>query len=126
MPKEVVAPKGSATAGSKWIETKVTFANTGSRSIWIYGYSKASPFYDIQTRRKKTAKWKNHGLLFCGTGVRLVEIKPSTKHSFLAALPEKYRGAQFRVILDFYTDKSAKKSKQATSASRPLATTKPG
>jgi len=36
--RQIVAPEGSATAGSKWIQFDATYQNTSGRSVWVYGY----------------------------------------------------------------------------------------
>lgn len=117
--KEITAPKGSATAGSKWIQMKVTCSNGGTRSIWIEGHSKATPFYAIQTRTGKSAKWSDYGVAFDGIP-NLYEIRPGSTLSFTVALPERYRESEIRVLLDYYTNNSAKDRQTATSAPKRL------
>lgn len=118
--KEILAPPGSATAGSKWIQVEVAYSNAGTSSVWVYGHSKKTPFYAIHTRPDESEKWSDYGILFDGIP-RLLEIRSGSKHSFTIALPARYRGSEIRVLLDYYTDKSAKVRRRATSAPTLLA-----
>lgn len=123
--KEIKAPPGSATVGSTWIETKVTYSNTGTQPVWIYGYSKTSPVYGIETRphvagKEKPAKWTEYGLGYCGTGLQVLKIDPGEKFPFSIALAEDYRGKDFRVSIGYYTDASAKRVFTSTSAVKRL------
>lgn len=98
---EIVAPAGSATAGSTWIETTVTYTNGSDHSIWVLGYSVDKPFYAIETRPASTEKWLDYELGFCGTGARDFEIDPGETHSFQVALPERFVNHEFRVLLSY-------------------------
>src|SRR5512138_2892957 len=72
--REIIAPPGSATAGSKWIEHAVTYTNKSERPLWIVGYAKTSPFSGIETRANEDGGWRKYGLYYCGTGAREFEI----------------------------------------------------
>ena len=97
----IIAPPDSATAGSKWIEHAVTYANKTDRSIWIVGYAANHPFSGIETRANEEGEWRDYGLGYCGTGAEMFEIAPGASYSFTAALPEKYVSQEFRVTLPY-------------------------
>lgn len=115
--QEIIAPLGSATEGSKWIEHVVTYKNTSNRTIWIVGYAETLPFAGIETRPNKTAEWTNYSLGYCGTGAQEFEIAPDASYSFTAALPERYVGDEFRILLNYRTQRSAMQWIEAVSQS---------
>jgi hypothetical protein len=118
--REITAPLGSATAGSKWIEHTVTYTNKSGHPIWIVGYSATHPFSGIETRAIDGRDWRDYGLGYCGTGAGELEIAPSTFYSFTAALPEKYVGQEFRVMLPYRTERGGQHWVQAASEARKL------
>lgn len=104
--KEITAPQGSATAGSTWIQFSVTYRNRSKKSVWIHGYSPDNVFYELETRSDEHGEWAAYGMGYCGTGAIRQEIRPGESHNFTIALPDRYRGNEFRVILDYYADTS--------------------
>ncbi len=113
--KETTAPQGSATAGSTWIQFAVTYLNRSKKSVWIDGYSPDNVFYELETRSAEHDEWAAYGMGYCGTGVTRHEICPGESHNFTIALPDRYRGAEFRVLLDYYADASQQASTRAES-----------
>ncbi len=99
--RSIVAPPGSATAGSRWIEHSISYKNTSKASVWIVGYAETYPFIGIQTRAKADEPWQDYPTGYCGTGAEAFEIAPGKAHTFIRALPEKYAGQEFRVSLPF-------------------------
>ena len=118
--REIIAPPGSATAGSKWIEHTVIYTNRSERPIWIVGYSETSPFSEIETRTNEDGEWRDYGLGYCGTGARDFQIAPNVSRTFTAALPEKYLGQEFRVMLPYRTARDSQQWVQAASQARKL------
>ena len=98
---DIVAPAGSATAGTKWLEATVTYTNTWDHPVWINGYSEVQPFHSLETRSSAGGVWVDYGLRFCGTGARDMRIDPGSAHSFKAALPERFASQEFRVLLPY-------------------------
>src|SRR5688572_2258321 len=119
--REIIAPPGSATAGSKWIEHAVTYTNKSERPLWIVGYSETSPFSGIETRANEDGEWRDYGLGYCGTGAREFEIAPNASHTFTASLPEKYVGQEFRVMLPYRKARDSQQWVQAASQARKVA-----
>lgn len=89
----IIAPPGSATAGSRWIEHTVSYTNKSGAPIWIVGYSETHPFSGIETRANETTGWRHYGPYYCGTGAREFAIAPDASYTFTAALPREVRGA---------------------------------
>ena len=118
--REIIAPPGSATAGSKWIEHTVTYTNKSNHSIWVVGYSETYPFSGIETRTNDAGEWRRYTLGYCGTGAHEFEIAPNASHSFPSALPETYVGQQFRVMVPYHTDHGAPRWVRAASEARLL------
>ena len=116
----IVAPPGSATAGSKWIEHTVTYANRSGHPIWIAGYSETYPFSGIETRTSEDGEWRDYRLGYCGTGARDFQVAPNASHTFTAALPEKFVGQEFRVMLPYRTARDSQQWVQAASQTRKL------
>jgi len=123
---ETIAPPGSATAGSKWIEHDVTYTNLLNHPIWVSGYSESSLFSRIETRSNDAAEWRDYGLGYCGTGARDLEIAPRASYSFTASLPEKYIGEEFRVFVLYRTVHTGDDWFQAASQGRLLANSPAG
>ena len=113
--REIVAPRGSATAGSTWIEFDTTYRNLSKKSIWIDGYSPNHVFCDLETRSDDKDKWVSYGLMYCGTGASRHKIPPDVSHRFKVALPEKYRASEFRVVIDYFESAKSTTSKRAVS-----------
>lgn len=99
--REIIAPPGSATAGSRWLATTVTYTNICDRPAWVTGYSEEAPFYGIERRVDAGGPWRNAGPWFCGNGIGNFEIPPGTSHSFQVALPDQFAGQEIRVCLPF-------------------------
>ena len=99
-PRPIIAPEGSATAGSEWIEFPVRLANTGKRSMWLEGYSASRPFYQIFTRPLGSKRWIDRGVGFCGTGAGMHLIDLDTAVSFAIAVPAAYAGKQICVTVN--------------------------
>lgn len=118
--REIIAPPGSATAGSRWIEHPVTYTNKSDHPIWIVGYSETRPFAGIETRTSKNVDWHDYGLGYCGTGALEIEIAPNTSYSFTAALPEKYIGQEFRVMFPYRTERGSQRWIRAVSQDHKL------
>lgn len=119
--REITAPPGSATAGSKWIEHTVTYTNTSNAPVWIVGYSQEDPFSGLQTRTAKDNEWCDYGLGYCGTGAREFEIAPHASHTFTTELPETYIGQEFRVMLPYRKTRDVREWVQAASKPHRLA-----
>jgi len=113
--KEIIALRDSATAGSTWIEFAVAYQNRGQHSVWLDGYSANQVFYELETRSDEQDKWAAVGMGYCGTGAKRLEIHPGESHIFTVALPERYRGAEFRVLLNYYATVSAREPTRAES-----------
>ena len=113
--KDTIAPPDSATAGSTWIEFAVTYKNRSQHSVWLNGYSADNVFYELETRSEKQEKWAAYGMGYCGTGAQMLEIHPGESHNFTVALPERYRGQEFRVVLNCYASASAREPTCAAS-----------
>jgi len=118
--REIVAPPGSATAGSKWLETTVTYTNTSDQPVWVCGYSKTYPFHGIETRVDSGAVWVNPGHGYCATGARFFEILPGDSYQFQTALPKRYTGQEFRVSLEYRTTPDNAQWLKAVSEARRL------
>jgi hypothetical protein len=118
--REVIAPPGSATAGSTWVEHTVTYTNRSRRAVWIRGYAQTYPFSGIETRTGADGEWRDYGLGYCGTGAREFQVGPSASHAFTAALPERYVGQEFRVMLPYRTERDSTRWVQAASRARKL------
>jgi hypothetical protein len=118
--REIIAPPNSATAGSRWIEHTVTYTNKSGRPVWIVGHSETHPFSGIETRANETTAWRDYGLYYCGTGAREFAIAPDASYSFTAALPEKYAGQEFRVMLPYRTERAGQQWVQAPSQAHRL------
>ena len=118
--REIIAPPGSATAGSKWIEHTVTYTNKSNHSIWVVGYSEAFPFSGIETRANDAGEWRRYTLGYCGTGAHEFEVSPNASHSFPSALPDTYVGQQFRVMVPYRTERGGSQWVQAASEARRL------
>jgi len=118
----IIAPPGSATAGSEWLEVPVTVTNISKGSIWVHGYAANLPFYGVETRGDPSDKWADYSVGFCGTGALdgPHEIAPGDSHSFKVALPKQYRGQQFRISLPYGTPDRGATWVQAQSAEQVL------
>jgi hypothetical protein len=128
--RQIVAPEGSATGGSKWIQFDASYQNTSGRSVWVYGYSpevygKAAlnVFCQLETRSDENRKWALYGPWYCGTGAGSYEVKAGVNHNFQVELPEKYRGEQFRVGVCYLDSPEAKVWKKAVSSARQVVET---
>ena len=124
--EEIIAPPGSATAGSTWIEFAVTYQNRSKKSVWIWGHSPGHVFYDLETRSDEQGKWAAYETGYCGTGARRMEIRPGELHNFTVAFPERYRGKAFRVLLDCHADTSGQASTRAVSLPQKVTVRKKG
>jgi hypothetical protein len=121
--KEIIAPPESATAGSTWIEFAVRYQNRGLHSIWLDGYSADLVFYELETRSDEQDKRAAFGMGYCGTGAQMLEIRPGESHYFTVALPEQYRGKEFRVVLNYYATALAREPTCAASLPREVTVT---
>lgn len=119
----IIAPPGSATAGSEWLEVPVTYTNVSKRPLWVDGYAVWYPFYGIQTRDDPIDEWVEYPIAFCGTGALMGphKVDPGASWLFKIALPKRYEGQQFRISLPYRTDFRARPNVQAQSAAKVLA-----
>jgi hypothetical protein len=113
--EEITAPPESATAGSIWIQFVVTYHNRSKKSVWIDGYSPDHVFYELVTRSDEQVEWAAYGMGYCGVGMKRHEIRPGESHNFTIALPDRYRGKEFRVLMDYYADASKQETTRAES-----------
>jgi hypothetical protein len=121
--KEGIAPPESVTAGSTWIKFAVRYENRGLHSIWLDGYSADNVFCDLETRSDEQDNWAAYGMGYCDTGAQMLEIQPGESHNFTVALPERYRGKEFRVVLNYYATALARGPTRAASLPRKVTVT---
>jgi len=116
--REIIAPPGSASEGSKWVEYTVTYTNKSQHPVWVTGYMETAPFSGIETRADDTREWHDYGLGYCGTGSQAFQIPPNGSYPFTAALPEKYIGQEFRVLVPYRIAQNSDQWIQAASQAR--------
>ncbi len=105
-PRTIIAPRGSATAGSQWISCPLWLSISEKRGVWIDGYSVNKPFYAICTRASDSENWTEFDTGFCGTGAEMQCVSQGVTPRFSVAVPARYSGQEIRVAVVVFDNES--------------------